>query len=119
MLSVESSDFGRRLILGLVLCDSHGTPPIGNLTLPSVRSSRDPCTLPRYSRQDWERQALKMIHDLEAVGRRVQKVPINVEALITWCAKRKCRIDMAARSEYVSYLLSQGKNDAEAPPIAW
>jgi hypothetical protein len=66
--------------------------------------------------EDWERQALKMIQDLEAVGRRVQKVPINIEALIAWCRERKCRIDMAARSEYVSYLLSQGKKDAEAPP---
>jgi hypothetical protein len=66
--------------------------------------------------EDWERQALKMIRDLEAVRRRIRKVPINIEALIAWCAERKCRIDMAARSEYVSYLLSQGKKDAEAPP---
>ena len=66
--------------------------------------------------EDWERQALKMIHDLEAVGRRIRKVPIDIEALIAWCAERKCRIDMAARSEYVSYLLSHGKKDAEAPP---
>ena len=65
--------------------------------------------------EDWERQALKMIHDLEAVGRRVRKVPINVEALIAWCAERECRIDTAARSEYVTYLLSQGKKDVEAP----
>ncbi len=66
--------------------------------------------------EDWERQALNMIHDLESVGRRIRKVPINIEALIAWCAERKCRIDMATRSEYVSYLLSQGKQDAEAPP---
>ena len=66
--------------------------------------------------EDWERQALKLIHDLEAIGRRIQKVPINIETLIAWCRERKCRIDMAARTEYVSYLLSQGKKDAEAPP---
>jgi hypothetical protein len=66
--------------------------------------------------EDWERQALKMIRDLEAVRQRIRKVPINIEALIAWCAERKCRIDMAARSEYVSYLLSQGKQDSEAPP---
>jgi hypothetical protein len=66
--------------------------------------------------EDWERQALKMIQDLEAVGQQIRKVPIDIEALIAWCRERKCRIDMAARSEYVSYLLSQGKKDAEAPP---
>jgi hypothetical protein len=66
--------------------------------------------------EDWERQALKMIQDLEAAGQRIRKVPINIEALIAWCHERKCRIDMAARSEYVSYLLSQESNDAELPP---
>ena len=65
--------------------------------------------------EDWERQALKMIQDLEAVDRRIRKVPINIEALIAWCRERKRRIDMAARSEYVSYLLNQGKKDMEAP----
>jgi hypothetical protein len=66
--------------------------------------------------EDWERQALEMIQDLEAVGQQIRKVPIDIEALIAWCRERKCRIDMAARSEYVSYLLSQGKKDA---PITW
>jgi len=66
--------------------------------------------------EDWERQALKMIRDLETVGQRIRKVPIDIEALIAWCAERKCRIDMATRSEYVSYLLSQEKKDAKALP---
>ena len=57
-----------------------------------------------------------MIHDLEAVGRQIRKVPINIESLVTWCRERKCRIDMASRSEYVSYQLRQGKKDVEAPP---
>jgi hypothetical protein len=57
-----------------------------------------------------------MIQYLETVGQRIRKVPINIEALIAWCRERKCRIGMAGRSEYVSYLLSQGKNDAQAPP---
>jgi hypothetical protein len=64
--------------------------------------------------EDWERQALKLIHDLEAAGRRIRKVPINIEALVSWCRERKCRIDMAARADYVSHLL-QGKKGAEAP----
>jgi hypothetical protein len=62
--------------------------------------------------EDWERQALKMIQDLKAAGQQIRKVPIDIEALIAWCRERKYRIDMAARSEYVSYLLSQGKKDA-------
>ena len=80
-----------------------------------LREIADDRDKPDDTYEDWERHALKMIHDLETVGRRVQKVPINIEALIAWCRERKCRIDMAARSEYVSHLLSQGKKDAEAP----
>ena len=36
---------------------------------------------------------------------------------LAWYSReRKCRIDMAARSEYVSYLLRHAKKDAQAPP---
>ena len=55
-----------------------------------------------------------MIHDLEAVGRQIRKVPIDIEALVAWCRERKCRIDMAARAEYVSYLLSQAEKVGES-----
>jgi len=54
-----------------------------------------------------------MIHDLEAVGRQIRKVPIDIEALFAWCRERKCRIDMVARAEYVSYLLSQAEKVGE------
>ena len=63
--------------------------------------------------EDWQRQALTMIHDLEAVGRQIRKVPIDIEALFAWCRERKCRIDMVARAEYVSYLLSQAEKVGE------
>jgi hypothetical protein len=55
--------------------------------------------------EDWHRQALTMSHDLEVVGRQIRKVPIDIEALVAWCRERKCRIDVAARAEYVLYLL--------------
>ena len=64
--------------------------------------------------EDWQQQALTMIHDLEAVGRQIRKVPIDIEALVAWCRERKCRIDMAARAEYVSYLLSQAEKVGES-----
>jgi hypothetical protein len=57
-----------------------------------------------------------MIHDLEAVGRQIRKVPIDIEALFAWCRERKCRIDMAARAEYVSYLLRQAEKVGETSP---
>ncbi len=57
--------------------------------------------------ENWERGALAAIRDLESVGRQIQKVPIDVEALVDWCRERNRRIDSAARAEYTTYLLQR------------
>ena len=44
-----------------------------------------------------------------SAGQQIRKVPIDVDALVAWCRERRCRIDSAARAEYVTYLLQQGK----------
>ncbi len=59
--------------------------------------------------EDWERGALAAVRDLESAGQQIRKVPIDVDALVAWCRGRRCRIDSAARAEYVTYLLQQGK----------
>ena len=60
--------------------------------------------------EDWERGALAAIRDLATVGRQIRKVPIDVDALVSWCRERNCRNDSAARAEYVTHLLQQGKS---------
>lgn len=55
--------------------------------------------------EDWERGALRAIRELEAVGRRPRKVPIDVDLLARWCQERHRPLDRAARAEYVTYLL--------------
>ena len=57
--------------------------------------------------EDWEREALAAICDLECVGRRVRKVPIDVEELATWCRERGIPLDGAARAEYVIHMLQK------------
>lgn len=52
--------------------------------------------------EEWERGALQAIRDLASVGRQVLKVPIDVEAYVTWCRERGCRLDSASRAEYVT-----------------
>ena len=47
------------------------------------------------------------------VGRQIRKVPIDIEALVAWWRERKCRIDAAARAEYVSCLLGQAERVGE------
>jgi hypothetical protein len=60
--------------------------------------------------EDWERGALAAVRDLESGGRQIRKVTIDVDALVVWCRERHCRVDSAARAEYVTYLLQQGKS---------
>jgi hypothetical protein len=52
--------------------------------------------------EEWERGALQAVRELASVGRRVQKVPIDVEAYVTWCRERGCRLDSASRAGYVT-----------------
>ena len=67
--------------------------------------------------EEWERGALQAIRDLASVGRRVQKVPIDVEAYVTWCRERGCRLDSASRAEYVTERLkSLGSPTLDSSP---
>ena len=55
--------------------------------------------------EEWERSALQAIGDLASVGRQVRKVPIDVDAYVTWCRECGCRLDSASRAEYVTQQL--------------
>ena len=55
--------------------------------------------------EDWERNALSAVREIESQGRLIRKVMVNVEALMAWCRERGCRMDGAARAEYVVHLI--------------
>jgi len=59
------------------------------------------------SYEDWERQALGTVRDLESLGRKIRKVPIDIDALLAWCREHHRRNDIKARAEYVSELLRE------------
>lgn len=59
--------------------------------------------------EDWERGALRAIRELEATGRVVRRVPINVDLLARWCQERHRPLDSAARAEYVTHLLQASR----------
>ncbi len=56
---------------------------------------------------EWERGALAALAELAAMGRRVRKVPIDVDDLAVWCHQRERRLDGAARAAFVTHLLEQ------------
>lgn len=57
--------------------------------------------------EDWERQALRAIRDLESHGRPIRKVPIDIDALLVWCREHHRRNDSKARAEYTAQLLRE------------
>jgi hypothetical protein len=59
--------------------------------------------------EDWERGALAAVRDLESMRRHIRKVPIDIEALATWCRNQHRPLDSAARAEYVTYLLQRAE----------
>jgi hypothetical protein len=61
--------------------------------------------------EDWERNALAAIGELESAGRTVRKAPIDIDALVAWCGEPRRALDSAARAEYVSELLQGERRD--------
>lgn len=55
--------------------------------------------------EDWERTALSAIRDIEALGRRIRKVPLDIDALVVWCRENHRQVDSAARADFVAHLL--------------
>jgi hypothetical protein len=55
--------------------------------------------------EDWEQRALAAIGELTAAGRRIRKVPIDVDALAVWCRHQDRRLDSEARAAYVTHVL--------------
>jgi len=63
--------------------------------------------------EDWERNALNVIRNLEDKGSQVRKVPIDTEALIVWCRESGRRIDGAARAGYVTHLMRSAQSPGQ------
>ncbi len=55
--------------------------------------------------EQWEQGALRAVRNFEAAGLRVEKVPVQVEALMTWCRSESLPIDGPSRAKYVTYVL--------------
>lgn len=59
------------------------------------------------SYEEWRSNASKTIAEMESQGQTVKKVKVDLEKLIYWCNQNSLPINGKARSQYVSYLLSE------------
>lgn len=55
--------------------------------------------------EQWERNALAALYQLESRGHSVRLGLVDVETFVAWCRGRGRRIDGAARADYVIALL--------------
>jgi hypothetical protein len=56
--------------------------------------------------EEWLSSAERAERQLARPGLAMRRVPINVDALVAWCAARQKAVDGAARAEYVQELVS-------------
>jgi hypothetical protein len=59
--------------------------------------------------EEWERGALRALQQLHSAGQAVRKVPIDIDALLSWCRSRSRPLDGAARAQSVVHLLRSGQ----------
>ena len=57
--------------------------------------------------EEWRKNAHRVICDMEAEGKTIKKVNINIEELLAWCNEKGYPVNGKSRSEYVSYVLQQ------------
>ncbi len=57
--------------------------------------------------EQWEKSALEALRTLERQGHRVERVHIDVGALVAWCEAKGLPVNGASRAEYVTFLLRQ------------
>jgi len=64
--------------------------------------------------EQWERGALDAVRTIERQGQRVEKVYLDVEALVSWCKARGLPVNGPSRAQYVSAVLQERDGNAEA-----
>jgi len=64
--------------------------------------------------EQWETHALDAVRTMERQGQRVDKVYVDVDALVSWCEAKGLPINGKSRAQYVSSVLRQRDGKAEA-----
>ena len=57
--------------------------------------------------ESWRRNAQDKMLQLQVAGRHVERVEIDVEALIAWCAKTNKKINAQSRAGFAAHLLRE------------
>ncbi|MBE0506515.1 MAG: hypothetical protein IBX50_07320 [Marinospirillum sp.] len=59
--------------------------------------------------EEWEAKSLEMIEVFATRDIQIEKVPVDVEALLAWCQQREKPVNASTRAEYVTALMMEQK----------
>jgi len=59
--------------------------------------------------QEWQEKSLEMIEVFATRNILIEKVEVDVEALINWCQEREKPVNASSRAEYVTALMMEQK----------
>lgn len=66
--------------------------------------------------EEWQAKSLEMIEVFATRGILIEKVDVDIEALIAWCQEKGKPVNASTRAEYVTALMMQQKKLESANP---
>ena len=64
--------------------------------------------------EQWEKSAHDAVRMIERQGQRVEMVHVEVESLVSWCAKKGFPVNSKSRAEYVTQIMQRRHGPAKA-----
>ena len=56
---------------------------------------------------EWEAAALGVVQDIEAMGRKVERIIVDPEELLAWCNSQGVPVDGSSRADYAGLVLGR------------
>jgi hypothetical protein len=64
--------------------------------------------------EQWEQGALDAVRTIEREGKKVEKVHVEVESLVSWCKENGLPVNGKSRAEYVTQIMRRRHGQAKA-----
>ena len=64
--------------------------------------------------EQWQQRALEAVRMIEHEGKKVEKVHVEVESLVSWCRGKGLPVNGKSRAEYVTHLMHRRHGQGKA-----
>jgi hypothetical protein len=66
--------------------------------------------------EQWEQSALEAVRMIEREGRKMEKVHVEVESLVSWCKEKGLPVNGESRAQYVTQLVQRRHGQSTRAP---